>query len=59
MNEEGRTENAEGEATYRIHWTDKRSGRTGTGTKYFTLADASKLVRELNDEYPHMIHEIV
>lgn len=46
-------------ASYRIRWQTRELGRSGTGTKVFTEAEALALAQELNAEYPHIEHEAV
>ena len=45
--------------TYVIHWKSKVSGRSGRGTKQFTLEQAEGLAHELNREYPNIHHELL
>ena len=35
------------------------NGRAGRGTKNFDRAEAERLVKELNSEYPQIHHEVV
>lgn len=51
-----KTQTIETEKQYCIHWRNKTNGRSGVGTKKFNRAEALKLVRELNHEYPHIEH---
>jgi hypothetical protein len=41
---------------YRIHWTDKRNGRTGKGTNLFDKEKAEALAKELNEQFEHIEH---
>lgn len=41
---------------YRVRWESKLNGRRGLGTKMFTKEEADSLVRELNFDYPDIIH---
>jgi hypothetical protein len=43
--------------TYVIQWKSTVNGRTGKGTKLFSLEDAQALVAELNHEHPEIQHE--
>ncbi len=42
-----------------IQWKSTVNGRTGRGTKLFDREEAERLVAELNQEYPHILHECV
>ena len=44
---------------YVIQWKSKISGRSGRGTKLFSLEEAEGLVRELNRDYPNIQHELL
>ena len=45
--------------TYVIQWKSKISGRSGRGTKRFSLPEAEGLAHELNREYPDIHHELL
>jgi hypothetical protein len=42
-----------------IQWKSKVNGSRGRGTKTFDREEASRLVEELNREYPQIEHEVV
>jgi hypothetical protein len=42
-----------------IQWKSIVNGRVGKGTKIFSREEGEKLIRELNNEYPEMVHELV
>jgi hypothetical protein len=44
---------------YVIQWKSKVNGRAGRGTKRFEKEEASRLVDELNREYPQIMHEAI
>lgn len=44
---------------YVIQWKSKVNGRAGRGTKTFERSEAERLVEELNQEYPQILHEAV
>jgi hypothetical protein len=45
--------------THAICWKSVVSGQTGTGTKRFEKEDAERLAKELNKDYPDIVHEAV
>ena len=45
--------------TYVIQWKSTVNGRAGRGTKLFEREEAERLVAELNQEYPQIVHECV
>ena len=42
-----------------IQWKSQTNGRAGRGTKYFDREEGEQLVRELNEGYPNIHHELV
>jgi hypothetical protein len=42
-----------------IQWKSIVNGRVGKGTKIFSREEGEALIRELNNEYPEMVHELV
>ena len=51
--------NVERNARYRIVWRHRTDlSRSGKGTKIFTLDEAVALAAELNENYPHINHQI-
>jgi hypothetical protein len=44
-------------SSYVIQWRSKVNGRAGKGTKEFDRAEAEQLAKELNKEYPQILHE--
>lgn len=42
-----------------IQWKNKVNGRAGKGGKVFRRDEALRLVQELNEEYPQILHEVV
>jgi len=44
---------------YVIQWKSLVNGRSGKGTKQFSLDEAERLAEELNREYPDIVHEVV
>jgi hypothetical protein len=42
-----------------IQWKSQVNGRAGKGTKAFSREEAEQLSRELNEEYPDILHEPV
>lgn len=45
--------------SYIIRWKNKVNGRAGKGSKAFSHEEAERLARELNEEYPDILHEAV
>jgi hypothetical protein len=45
--------------THIIQWKSMTNGVSGIGTKLFEKDEADRLVRELNERYPDIIHESV
>jgi hypothetical protein len=44
---------------YVIQWKSLTNGRAGRGSKVFSREEAEQLVRELNEEYPQILHEVI
>ena len=42
-----------------IRWRSKLNGMAGKGSKSFGQEEARSLAKELNDEYPEMIHDVI
>lgn len=42
-----------------IRWYDSRNGKSGVGRKLMEQAEAEALCRELNEDHPHIQHEVV
>lgn len=42
---------------YFIHWKSKVTGQTGNGTLIFDKEKAEQICRELNEEFPAIVHE--
>ena len=42
-----------------IQWKSTVNGRVGKGTKIFNRKEGEELIRELNREYPEMVHELI
>jgi hypothetical protein len=45
--------------SYVIQWKSKLNGRAGKGTKLFDWDEATGLAKELNREYPDILHETI
>jgi hypothetical protein len=45
--------------THAIFWKSVVSGQIGTGTKRFEKEEAERLAKELNKDYPDIVHEAV
>jgi len=45
--------------THAIHWKSTVTGTIGTGTKRFEKDEAERLAKELNLNYPDIVHEAI
>ena len=45
--------------SYVIYWKSKVNGRSGRGTRQFSLQEAEALAQDLNLEYPEIEHDAV
>jgi hypothetical protein len=45
-------------ASYKITWRNNQNGRAGHSKAQYTKEEAEALVKELNEDYPHMTHTV-